>query len=268
MKNSLLVCLTFLLLGTAASCQKDSSQSAPKATSTSQIPSSESEWHVTWVPAYLWLTDLDGNVGVRGKTIPVDAPFSAIFDQLNFAYMTALDVRKRQLGVMTDFIYSDLSSDEVSTPFGLLYSTANTETRMYIFDPEIYGRLLEGPKGSVDATSGIRYWHLSSALNLRPGLLPAFRASDSRDWVDPVLGARLRLNLKKGLFVMLKGDGGGFGAGSQITWQIFTGAGKEFKQKYSLFLGYRRLSVDYRDGGFVYDTNMSGVLLGAGITFK
>ena len=67
---------------------------------------------------------------------------------------------------------------------------------------------------------------------------------------------------------MLKGDGGGFGAGSEKTWQIYTGAGKEFRQKYSVFLGYRRLSVDYRDSTFIFDTNMNGALLGFAIRFK
>jgi hypothetical protein len=67
---------------------------------------------------------------------------------------------------------------------------------------------------------------------------------------------------------MLKGDGGGFGAGSQVTWQVYTGVGKEFKQRYALFLGYRRLSVDYRDGGFIYNTNTNGLLLGGSIKFK
>ena len=78
----------------------------------------------------------------------------------------------------------------------------------------------------------------------------------------------MRLNLGKGLFLMLKGDAGGFGAGSQETWQIYSGVGKEFKRRYSTFLGYRRLSVDYRNGGFIYDTNMNGILLGLAIRFK
>jgi hypothetical protein len=216
----------------------------------------------------LWLGAVDGNLGVIGKTIPVSASFSDVFEKLNIGYMTALDVRKNKVGVLTDFAYLDLSSDEISTPFGALYSSAQTDSQMYILDPEIYGRVFESAKFSVDALGGIRYWHLRSNLDLRPGLLPAFHASDSRDWVDPVLGARFRANLKKGWFATLKGDAGGFGAGSQVTWQIYTGVGKEFKQRYSLFLAYRRLSVDYRDGGFVYDTNMNGTLLGFAIKFK
>jgi hypothetical protein len=42
-----------------------------------------------------------------------------------------------------------------------------------------------------------------------------------------MLGARFRLNLNKGSFVSLKGDPGGFGAGSQLTSQVYTGVGKQ-----------------------------------------
>ena len=241
-----------------------------QTTSTPQTvsPASQRDWHITWVPAYLWLTGVNGNLGFLGKTIPIDAPFSDVFDKLNIGYMTAFDIRRKRLGVLTDFQYVDLSSDEISTPFGKFYSSAHTDAQQYILDPEIYSRAIDTPRVSVDVLAGIRYWHLRMNLGLRPGLLPAFNGSDSRDWVDPVMGARFHVNLKKGWFAMLKGDAGGFGAGSQQTWQIYTGGGKEFKQRVSLFLGYRRLSVNYRDGGFIYDVNMNGMLLGCGIKFK
>jgi hypothetical protein len=72
-------------------------------------------------------------------------------------------------------------------------------------------------------------------------------------------------NPAKGWFVNLKGDAGGFGAGSQLTWQVYTGVGKEFKQRYSMLLGYRYLYVDYKNGGFLFDTHMGGLLAGFAI---
>jgi hypothetical protein len=268
MKKLTLMLALWLALGATGFSQANLVSSEPEPASPSPDPESQRDWHTTWVPAYLWLSSVSGNLGVLGRTIPVSASFSDIFDKLNIGYMTTLDVRKKKIGVLTDFQYVNLSSDEISTPFGVLFGSAHTDSQMYILDPEIYGRALESPKGFVDLIAGIRYWHLRSNLDLRPGLLPAVHAGDSREWVDPVMGARFRVNLKNGWFAMLKGDAGGFGAGSQVTWQVYTGAGKEFKQRYSTFLGYRRLSVDYRDGGFVYDTNMNGVLLGFAIKFK
>jgi hypothetical protein len=46
------------------------------------------------------------------------------------------------------------------------------------------------------------------------------------------------------------------------------GVGKEFTQKYSAILAYRRLDVHYRSGGFLFDTSMNGLLLGFGIRFE
>lgn len=268
MKKFMLIILVWLVSAAPALCQNDNSISQLDPTPSSKAPSSQSDWHITWVPVYLWLSGVNGNVGVARKTVPVNARFLDVFDKLNIGYMTAVDIRRKRVGLLADFQYLDLSSDEISTPFGKLYSSAHADVQQYIFDPEIYGRVFESHRGFVDALGGVRYWHLISSLDLRPGLLPAFHASATQNWVDPVMGGRFRLNLGKGWFAMLKGDAGGFGAGSQVTWQIYTGAGKEFKQRYSLFLGYRRLSVDYRDGGFVYDTNMNGMLLGFGIKFK
>jgi hypothetical protein len=93
-------------------------------------------------------------------------------------------------------------------------------------------------------------------------------AGQTQNGVDPVLGARFRLNLPKGFFANLKGDGGGFGVGSQSTGQIYSGIGNEFKKKYSVLLGYRYLYVDYTNSGFLYDIHMSGLLVGFGIQFK
>ena len=82
------------------------------------------------------------------------------------------------------------------------------------------------------------------------------------------MGLRGRLNLTKGWFAELKGDAGGFGVGSNQTWQINAGGGKEFKRRYALTLAYRYLSVDYANGPFLYDTHMNGLLTGFAIRFK
>ena len=83
-----------------------------------------------------------------------------------------------------------------------------------------------------------------------------------------MLGARFRLNLNKGFFTNLSGDAGGFGVGSQLTYQIYAGFGKEFKKKFSALLGYRYLFVDYKSGGFLYDVHMQGLQAGFNIRLK
>jgi hypothetical protein len=242
-------------------------QSSPSASQNPRADSSvdSGALHIVWAPAYLWMTGLKGNVGLKNYTVPVNESFSDVFNDLNLGYMGTIDLRKRRLGLLNDLVYSKLTTQEASTPFGLLYSTARTRSKMLIVDPEVYGRLVENKKYSVDALAGVRVWRLDNGLDLRAGLLPALSLDQTASWADPVLGGRFRVNLPKTFFASFKGDAG---VGPNETWQIYTGGGKEFKQKYDLILAYRRLDVHYRSGGFLYDTSMSGLLLGMTIRFR
>jgi hypothetical protein len=49
----------------------------------------------------------------------------------------------------------------------------------------------------VDAVGGARFWRLDNSLNLLSGTLPAATAGHTQSWVDPVLGARFRVNMNK-----------------------------------------------------------------------
>jgi len=227
-----------------------------------------SDWHVDWVPFYLWFTGVKGNVGAQGYVVPVDATFGDIISQLNIGLMTALDVRRKRVGLLTDLIFMSLSSDQKSTPIGTEFSGFTANAKTLIVDPELYVRLLDRERGSVDAVAGGRFWKMDNSLDLLPGTQPEVTVGQTQNWLDPVLGARFRLNLGKGWFANMKGDAGGFGVGSQLTWQTYIGMGKEFKQKYSVLLAYRYLYVDYKNGGFLYDTHMNGPLVGFNIRFK
>jgi hypothetical protein len=225
-------------------------------------------WHVTWIPAYLWFSGLQGRIGVHGNSAPVDVSFTDVISQLNIGWLTALDMRRNRIGLVTDLAFISVSSDQKSTPVGSSYTGFSSNAKTFFLDSEAYVRLLEGDRGAVDVLAGARLWRLNNSLNLLSATQPPVTVGQTQGWVDPIFGARFRLNLKKGWFADLKGDAGGFGVGSQSTWQIYAGAGREFKQRYSLALGYRRLNVDYRNRGFLYDTHMQGLLTGFAIRFK
>ena len=227
-----------------------------------------SDWHVDWIPIYLWFSGLQGNVGAGGYVAPVNASFSDVIKNLNIGVMTALDLRRKRIGLFTDIIFMSLSSDQKTTPVGNTYIGFNANAKELIVDPEIYFRVIDSPKGSIDAIGGGRFWRLDNSLDLFPPTGTTATVGQTQNWVDPVLGARARLNLPKGFFVNMKGDAGGFGVGSQETYQIYGGAGKEFKKMFAAFLGYRYLYVDYTNTGFVYNVHMSGMLIGFNIRLK
>jgi hypothetical protein len=70
-------------------------------------------------------------------------------------------------------------------------------------------------------------------------------------WVDPLIGANLRHQFAPGKELRLRADVGGFGVGSQSSWQLAALYSQEFKLRDTTLawvLGYRALNVDRGSG--------------------
>ena len=94
----------------------------------------------------------------------------------------------------------------------------------------------------------------------------AVRRGD-KDWVDPYVGLRIQHPLAERWTLVGYADIGGFGVGSDFTWQTALGVSYDFSKTMSGKFGYRYLAVDYDKGGFVYDMKTRGMYLGASIRF-
>ncbi len=232
-------------------------------------------WRVTWAPAYLWFSGFSGTVGARGLTTPVDAGFWDLASHLNFAYATNLDVGKGRFGIVTDLQYLHLGDDVTfSGPPPPLFSGAEVDSKLFVLDPEFYVRAVESDRGSFDLLAGFRYWHLDNDIEFQPGVLPATRVSKGDDWVDPIIGLRFRVNLDqdKKWFLPAKADIGGFDVGSDLTWQVFAGIGRnfEFAGHPSAFIaGYRKMFVDRDRAGndTLLKVSLSGPIFGLTVSF-
>jgi hypothetical protein len=86
-------------------------------------------------------------------------------------------------------------------------------------------------------------------------------------WFDPIIGLRGQVNLTKWLFLAAQGDVGGFGAGSQIAWNVQATIGINFTRNIFAEIGYRYMYVDYSNGGFLYQMNSYGLYSGIGVRF-
>ena len=84
-------------------------------------------------------------------------------------------------------------------------------------------------------------------------------ATGKKEWVDPFIGFRARWNLTEKLFLIGRGDVGGFGVGSDLTWQATAAFGWQLSDSWSMELGYRYMDIDYTDGNFVYDAVQDGI---------
>jgi len=88
----------------------------------------------------------------------------------------------------------------------------------------------------------------------------------SRWWIDPIVGLRGQVNFSRWFFAAAQADAGGFGAGSQITWNTQATLGVNFSRHIAFEAGYRYMYIDYDKDNFLYNVNMPGVF--GGLIFK
>jgi len=90
----------------------------------------------------------------------------------------------------------------------------------------------------------------------------------TQTWVDPIIGLRTQINLTRVLFLAAQADVGGFGAGSQIAWNVTATAGVNFTRQVYGEVGYRYFYMDYSNSsGGLYNAAEYGVFAGIGFKF-
>lgn len=236
---------------------------------TSTLPQSGSSQSDHWqfrLTPYILFASLDGKLNVAGQDVPFNASFGDIFDRLNFAFMTAFEARKGRWGVGTDLMYINLDN-ETTYASPSAFSASKITNKMFMLGPEVLFRVAENEKVSVDVLAGFRYWHNALDFDLTAGILPATSRNRSRNWVDPLIGARINCHSASGWSLTLNGDVGGFGAGSDFAWQAYGGIGKDFKQRFTLLFGYRAMGLQFDDSDALRRLTFHGPVVGMAIKF-
>lgn len=249
-----------------AFCLIAAALAAPAKARDANSTASPDGWSFGFAP-YLWASGLEGDVATLPPAPPanVDAGFDDILDNLDIAFMGIGEVRKGRFALVADLIYIDLSND-ASTP-GPLFSGADLETQAFIGTFQGSYRVIQRDRGYLDVLAGARVWSVNTELSLGAGLLPARDIDETETWVDPVIGLQARLNLGSGFHVTTMGNIGGFGVGSDLTWDAFAALGYRVNDWFAPIVGYRHLSVDFDEDDFLFDVEMSGPVIGGVIRF-
>jgi hypothetical protein len=225
----------------------------------------DSGWEFSVAP-YLFMAGISGTLGAGGNTIEVDSSFGNIWDNLDVGLMSTVEAHKGKFISLNDLAWIKLSKGR-DTPGGG-YSNAKLGLNIFIFDPEVGYRVLDKKAGTLDVVGGVRIWSVESNLNVTSGILPGFDVSKRKTWAAPVVGVRGLANLSSRFFLTGKFDIGGAGIGADLTTQLFGAAGYRLTKNIAIIGGYRWLQVDYDDSkGFIFDTQMSGLMIGAKFTF-
>ena len=223
------------------------------------------------VSLYGLAAGMSGSVGIGPVNADVDFGFDKVLDNLEFGMMGKLRVGYDRWALTTDVIYMGLGASR---------NGVSVDMDQWMVEPTVTYRVSR----YFEPLVGVRYNNLSAEIagpNLQrpgPGILPGPGALDgpgtrsgTQDWWDPIVGANLSLPLGKGFSLNLRGDVGGFGVGSDLTWQVFPFFGWQFAKWGSLQAGYRWLSMDYETGSgarrFKYDMLIQGPQLGFTVHF-
>jgi hypothetical protein len=120
-------------------------------------------------------------------------------------------------------------------------------------------------------TVKLQHFQLKSGIATRVAnsLTSALSKSFSlyENWFDPFIGLRGRYNLTKALYLTGEADIGGFGVGSEITWQTYAALGCQITRNIYSEVGYRYLYLDYDTTSFIFQGSLRGAQVTVGIRF-
>jgi hypothetical protein len=194
--------------------------------------------------------------------------------------MTSFEARHDRFAVLGDFVYMKVGVDKNASrsvsfgPIATLSAGAALDTTVKMAVVELAGAYeiarwssMPGSGTALDVYGGGRLWwqqvdvslaltaELSEILPRRNFVINgsrAFATSGDVSWVDPIVGLRLRHKFAADHELVLSGDVGGFGLGSEFSWQALGAYRWTFARTSSVawsgLLGYRALYVNYSKG--------------------
>jgi hypothetical protein len=222
------------------------------------------EW-VYFAAGYFAQQQIDGSmrVGDLGESISVPPDF--FFDNWESGaavYFHAL--KNDKVGLVFDLNYVKTSG------LSRLSDTESLDWRFELFRTELLGlyRFLWQERRSIDGLAGLRYKRIKLEGQVVGGSEP--ETSVGADWGEPVVGVRWLEDIIPGLVLGLRADVGGFGLGSNLTWQVRPGIGLA-TFGLALLFEYQYMDIDYDEGegseAFAYDAVEHGPMLGFGFLF-
>ena len=279
-----------LMLAAAASASI--AQSADTDTHAAPLETPERNEFDASLTVYLWAVSMSGDARVRGADLDVDAQFLDVVDEADtiLGLMGALDLRFNKLVFQIHPTWMHVGIDNKSASAQGVPISADYDSDTLWFEGFAGWRFIESEIGEpnsgrrfyLDGFVGGRVTYFETDLGLTPltdVILPDLTplpagtkvgVSDSEAWFDPFIGARIRYDITRTLTAGLRADLGGFGVGSEFSWQ----AAAFLDWKFDLFgadasflLGYRALGQDYQDGLFAWDVIAHGPALGLNIQF-
>ncbi len=231
------------------------------------VSGSGNAWEFHLIP-YTWLITMDTKATVHDHTMDSRMSFSDILRDMNFAGQVHFEARKGKWGFFIDPTYLSLSQS------GTLRDGRDIRLSVEQWLIEFGGTYRLGrwsldEKGkrstTIDLLGGGRFWYLNARMDTGSNLNP----SETTRWVDPIIGASLNTDITEKVILNARADIGGFGVGSDFSWNALAVFGYRFTKDITGLIGYRALYVDYKAGtsSIRYNATIHGPVLGLCFSF-
>jgi len=234
-------------------------------------PLAEKDWTFTVTP-YLWLPQIIGEVTTRGRTSEIDTSIWDIF--AGGGYGIGLNARmeawrKQRWGFFADGMWmaagKNSNLNNTLLEFDFMQNVGFVEVGMVgrAFELPLSPKDPEGASWYIDGLAGARV----NIVNVRLDFENFRNFNKTYVWADPFLGGRVgfRFGPDNRWDAFVRGDVGGFGAGSDEAWNVIGGFAYAFSVRstnMSFVLAGRALSIDYENGSFGYDIITYGPVIG------
>ena len=217
-------------------------------------------WKSSWT-GYLWTPGFNGDAIIAGTPVDVDVSVSDaidVLDEVETSFAGHYEGNKEPWGVVADISYWRMK-------FDFMTAAGPGECKPSQWIVELAGartmsikKMGENTVQRVQALVGGRY----NQLKLKAKVPDAdIDASKSRNYFDPFVGARVFQALSRQWGANFRADVGGFGIGSDLSWQVIATFGYNISEKNSILLGWRYYSQDYEKDDFEWEVAQSGPFL-------
>lgn len=226
---------------------------------------------------YAWFTSVGGTVGYGpyGEKYGFNKSFSDAVKYLKMAAAFAGKIKYERVSFVFDVSYLNLKGFGTEIPENLTSPqilSSNWTVKQALYD--LFLTYLFPSKSKsvmVDIYAGGRLWNLdvestiidnNTSNNVKMGQY-------TNSWFDPVIGVNAEYVLSKDMkwAAWTKGDIGGFGVNSQMTWQMNAGFAYMLSPHFPLALGFKYVGVNYDKDARNWTVNEYGLTLGIGYRY-
>lgn len=214
--------------------------------------------------AYLWMNDTTVTSDTPLGEVESTLRFSDAIEDLQFAFMGTVEARNGPWSVIGDLLYFNLA-DIASTPAGIEFSEVDAESKITVLSSYLTYRVYDDANVAVDLGGGFRAFWTSVDTTFVGAAAPTESFSQDKNFVDPVVAARIRMAFSDQWFGTLLLDAGGLDDSS--TWQALATVGYRVNDSWAIQGGYRYMEAKWDTDFGEASLEFSGPIIGATYRF-